>query len=514
MRSQVKPVNYKKEKRRSVVGIAASVFVLVMGLIIALAGLFFYMDAIGQAAVARKREEAFDSWADSSRNGRLSWKTGEIIGLTDEFAADFKETYHYYFAFDADWYPFIIKMKGDIGEEFQPYMDFVYEDGAEMPEPLTVRGVAVPIEEDIQEFAVECLNLLYDEEFVTKENFEDYMGVSLLDTTQKPVGRAEFSTGMGFGIAGVIFTALGILLLAANIKKRSRLTAEEQKAKDNMRRMAAWQGNPQEAGGYSQMYQGGAGYAGGGQTYPDSTGYSGDGQTYPGSTGYSGDGQIYPGGSGYSGNGQTYQGDSGYSGDGQIYSGGSGYSGDSQAYPGSTGGQGTWQRAGDMGTGQSAGNGSSYYVNGVKLTPLKKSNMFLGIIGAIGGSLIGVLLWLGISMIGFIAGIAGFAMLKFALLGYGKLSGRLDKKGAVISLIIAAGMVFFANVLDYVVTICRAFFQWEASLDTVLYVVRNFSELMTEADCWGGFILNLIIGYALSIWSSFQLIKSVLTYKE
>ena len=167
-----------------------------------------------------------------------------------------------------------------------------------------------------------------------------------------------------------------------------------------------------------------------------------------------------------------------------------------------------------MESGQGTGGDQTYYVNGVKLTPLKKSNMFLGIIGAIGGSLIGVVLWLGISFVGFIAGIAGFAMLKFVLLGYEKLSGRLDKKGAVISLVIAAGMVFFANVLDYVVTICRAFFQWEASLDTVLYVISNFGTLMTDADCWGGFAMNLIIGYALSIWSSFQLIGKILRYKE
>ena len=105
-------------------------------------------------------------------------------------------------------------------------------------------------------------------------------------------------------------------------------------------------------------------------------------------------------------------------------------------------------------------------------------------------------------------------MLKFALKGYEKLSGKLDKKGAVISLLIAAFMVFFANVADYVVTLCQAFFEWDASLDTVRYVIMNFGTLMTDADCWGGFILNLMIGYALSIWASFSLIRAILKYKE
>ena len=152
--------------------------------------------------------------------------------------------------------------------------------------------------------------------------------------------------------------------------------------------------------------------------------------------------------------------------------------------------------------------------SGIRLVPVKKSNVFLGILGAIGGSLIGVALWILISAVGFIAGFAGFVMLKFALKGYEKLSGRLDKKGAVISLVIAAFMVFFANVLDYVVTMYYAFFQWDASFDTIRYVIMNFSSLMTEADTWGGFYLNLVLGYALSIWSSYQLIGRILSYKE
>ena len=162
------------------------------------------------------------------------------------------------------------------------------------------------------------------------------------------------------------------------------------------------------------------------------------------------------------------------------------------------------------------GNAQTGYTNnsGVRLIPIKKSNVFLGIIGALGGALIGAGLWVALSMVGLIAGIAGFVMLKFALKGYEKLSGRLDKKGAIISLIIAAFMVLFANVLDYVVALCRAFFEWDASFDTIRYVVMNFGTLMTEADSWGGFGLNLVLGYGLSIWSSYRLIGKILTYKE
>ena len=145
---------------------------------------------------------------------------------------------------------------------------------------------------------------------------------------------------------------------------------------------------------------------------------------------------------------------------------------------------------------------------------MKKSNMFLGILGALGGSFVGVGIWVLISIAGFIAGFAGLVMLKCALWGYGKLSGRLDKKGTVISLVMAAFMVFFANCLDYVVALCRSFFQWDASFDTVRYVIMNFGELMTETESWGGFYMNLVLGYGLSIWASYKVILGILNYQE
>lgn len=37
---------------------------------------------------------------------------------------------------------------------------------------------------------------------------------------------------------------------------------------------------------------------------------------------------------------------------------------------------------------------------------------------------------------------------------------------------------------------------------------------MTEFDAWRGFGVNLVVGYGLSIWSSFQLIGQIIRYKE
>ena len=100
-------INYQKEKRKANIGIVASATVLVLALSISLAALFFYLDAVGEARTCQQKEEDFNPWENSSY-GQYSYKTWEICGLTEEFAADFKETYHYYFAFDPEWYPFII----------------------------------------------------------------------------------------------------------------------------------------------------------------------------------------------------------------------------------------------------------------------------------------------------------------------------------------------------------------------------------------------------------------------
>lgn len=141
-------------------------------------------------------------------------------------------------------------------------------------------------------------------------------------------------------------------------------------------------------------------------------------------------------------------------------------------------------------------------------------NVFLGILGAAGGSLIGVLLWILIGYAGFIAGIAGFIMLKLALTGYQKCSGNLGRKGALFCLFLTIFMIFAANVLEFGIIICRALFEYEASMDTVRYVAANYMELMSRGELWPGFFKNLLVGYGLFIWASSRLIGAILKYRD
>lgn len=422
---QVRQITTKQRKKNAVTGIVIGAIALIFGAVLAVTGMFFYIDASVKSKKSQAKEFPFDPWETGSST-QESYKTINAIGLTYDFAVDFKETYHYYFAFDEEGHSVIVKMKGDLEPEYQELVDFMFGDESmEVPELVRIRGVAAAIEDDIREFAIEYMNELYDEEFLNQENFELYLGQAFLDTTIKPMGHGDYSVGSIFLGLGFGFLAISLFLLVFNIRGYKAAVLAEEKEKMLLSQMSTY---------FSDAPSPNVGETADLQTVIDKT-----------------------------------------------------------APP-------------------EQENELQKIIQEPKEE--KKGNVFLGLIGAIGGSLIGVALWLLIGMVGFIAGIAGFVMLKFALLGYQKLSGKLDKKGAVISLFVAAFMVFGANVLEFVIGICKAYFEYEASFDTVWFVVTNFVELMTDYDMWRGFWVNLVIGYGLSIWSSFSLIGSILRYKE
>lgn len=423
MNGTIRQTDYRQQKKTAAIGIAAGIIAILAGAVLAGVGLFCFLDAKVESGKSQAREEWFNPWERGWSN-QDSYKTLDAVALSYDFAVDFKETYHYYFAFDEEWYPYIIKMKGDLSPECQTLVDYMFGDESmDMPEPVEFRGVAAEIEDDIREFAIESMNEMYGEEFMDDGNFEDYLGVSFLDTTKKTMGRADFSTAytlLGFGGAVVLAAAF---LMAVNIKKRKAAVLAEEKERMLVSQMSTYCSDVPSPGEPEDL-----------QSVIDR-----------------------------------------------------------------------------MPTEEKRSELDSIMQ---EQPSEKKGNMALGIIGALGGSLVGVALWLVLGMVGFIAGIAGFVMLKFALLGYQKLSGKLDKKGAVICLVIAAFMVFGANVLDYGISICKAYFQFDASFDTIRYVALNFSSLMTEHDMWGGFFTNLLIGYGLSVWSSHSLIGAILSYRE
>ncbi len=139
-----------------------------------------------------------------------------------------------------------------------------------------------------------------------------------------------------------------------------------------------------------------------------------------------------------------------------------------------------------------------------------KSNILLGIIGAIIGAALGGIIWIAIGEFGFIAGLAGYLMMLFSIKGYQILSGFLDKKGQIISLIIAFVMIFVANYMSYALSYLDYFYDSTYSYSNIVASIKEVPEFLQLDDIKGSFLRDLGIGYLLSIWAGYRLIVSVL----
>lgn len=436
--------DYRKIKKNAAIFMGVGIAVMILGTAFLLVAGALFLDAGVKAGESREKEEVFDPFRRTGLES--SYQTMDIIGLSYDFAEDFKGTYHYYLAFTNNLEIRVIKMKGEFPEEMEPLADYLLYGGKE-PEPVTIRGTAAVMEDDIKEYALQALNVIGGEGFLDRQGFDQYVGQCYLDLTRKPVGYGDREGAMGMLSAALICLFSGGFLLVFQIKRRGQATAALEREKRGfadarMYRQAA-EGEELEEEAEGEGISPGAEISKTGGCEAETCG-----------------------------------------------------AGAYEAEFTKPAGENQWK---DMEEKERTG---------------QKGNMVLGILGAIGGSLIGVGLWILIGFANFIAGIAGFVMLKFALKGYQKGAGKLDRRGALICLVIAAFMIPAANVLECFILLCQAFFAFEVSMDTVRYVAVNFSELMTDCELWPMFFKDLIIGYGLSIWSSYKLIGGILTYKE
>ena len=430
--------------------------------------------------------------------------------MTQEFASDFKETNHYYFAYDEALLPFIVQVHGDLPEEYLRIQSYLYDESEEEPEAVTFYGMSAPIEEDIREYAIESYNDMWGQELVTEDNFSDYFGEYYLDTTRKPASSAWKAISLIFLYAFAAVLA-GTLILVWNLNsrrlKRSRATLKAWPEE----RLLELDGRLQ--GSQSLAYDRKVLYLTEDYMVTDAEGFD----IVP----YHAVARIYDTSS------ITEKRLAAETTDGEHHTlafvkRGGGIKeaafqelinqvkkkiADKKEELQDTFLTGEYRMDPDNGSPEAALQISA----ALEQNP---SNLFLGAIGALFASLIGVGLWVLIGQVGFIAGIAGFVILKLALGGYEKLGGSLDKKGAVICLIITAGMIAGANLLDYAVSMVRAYFQYEASFETLAYVFANFGSLMSDMDMWSGFFIDLAIGYGLSLWSAAGAIKAIMNMEK
>ena len=118
-----------------------------------------------------------------------------------------------------------------------------------------------------------------------------------------------------------------------------------------------------------------------------------------------------------------------------------------------------------------------------------------GLIGALLGSIPGVLAWVILGQVGFIAGICGWLMIRGAIFGYTKLAGGIDRRGEILSTAVALLMPVVSEYLGLAVSIYRNFH--ESYGVTVSEAISSVPLYLSEPDVLRGIICSLIIGYVL-----------------
>lgn len=137
---------------------------------------------------------------------------------------------------------------------------------------------------------------------------------------------------------------------------------------------------------------------------------------------------------------------------------------------------------------------------------MQKENIVLGFIGAVLGALLGTVLWVVIGMVGFIAGIAGYAIVFCAMKGYEILGKKLSRKGIIICILLSCLMIVGAEYVSLGLTIYKELGDlYFISMGESFALIPAFLE---ESEVVAGVGKDLIFGYALAVWASFSSVKA------
>lgn len=135
----------------------------------------------------------------------------------------------------------------------------------------------------------------------------------------------------------------------------------------------------------------------------------------------------------------------------------------------------------------------------------KREHVLLGVIGAVAGALLGSVLWVVLGQIGFIAGIAGYAIVFCSMKGYELFGKKLSKSGIVICVLLSFLMIAGAEFMSLAITLYKE--MGSLFVSSIWDAFGWIPELMQEPEVAMGVGKDLVVGYILAIWASYSLIK-------
>ena len=141
----------------------------------------------------------------------------------------------------------------------------------------------------------------------------------------------------------------------------------------------------------------------------------------------------------------------------------------------------------------------------------RKSNIALGITGAILGSVLGGVLWVLVGQLGYISGVVGFIIAALAFKGYELLGGKMTKIGVVISVIAVILTVYLSQNIGMALDIKSAFSDYyniDYSFSACYKLIPDF--LKENVEVKANYVRDLLVGYIFVAAASFSMIKSAL----
>lgn len=128
---------------------------------------------------------------DLSQNGAIGTEAGKYVylqidGLSDEIAIG-PDDEKYYVAIN-NGVGYIVSLSSVELEELNNIHEYTYGNIENRPASVNVYGITKEVPDDLKQIAIDFFNEgLDDEQKITVDQFEDYFGSVLLDTSENPV---------------------------------------------------------------------------------------------------------------------------------------------------------------------------------------------------------------------------------------------------------------------------------------------------------------------------------------
>ncbi|MDE5792643.1 MAG: hypothetical protein K2H66_03860 [Oscillospiraceae bacterium] len=140
---------------------------------------------------------------------------------------------------------------------------------------------------------------------------------------------------------------------------------------------------------------------------------------------------------------------------------------------------------------------------------LQQNNLKKGILGAVLGSIPGILLWILLGYIGFTASIVGFVIAFGILFGYNLLCGELDKTGTIICVIVLLIAIYVGEHMTWSVVIYKSLKEYSEEI-TLGDCVKNLGSILKLVEMKGDFVASVFKGYLFGLLGAFSAVKKLL----